>query len=177
MLKGIAHLHSYGVVHRDIKSANVMLGYIGDVKLIDFGLSCDEEKASTHMVGSPFWMSPEMILAKRHSYPADVWSFGVCCIEMRDKKPPDRNSRIRCMFNYATSGVIPVIDKRLKQKKISPEFHYFISICCKLEPTERPTPKQLLRESFLKSKFDKSAMSLLVREIFENNTGTEESEE
>ena len=47
------------------------------------------------MVGSPFWMPPEMIQCKPHGYAADIWSFAICLIEMADKRPPNRKARIK----------------------------------------------------------------------------------
>jgi p21-activated kinase 1 len=50
----------------------------GDIKLIDFGLICDvSKKESTHMVGSPFWMSPEMVNRCSHGCPVDIWCLGI----------------------------------------------------------------------------------------------------
>jgi serine/threonine protein kinase len=67
MLKGLKYLHAQGFVHRDLKSANVMMSIDGDIKLIDFGLCADvSEGERVQMLGSPFWMPPEMIHRKPH---------------------------------------------------------------------------------------------------------------
>ncbi len=88
MLFGIRHLHRNNLAHRDLKSANVMLTIDGQVKLIDFGLCCDmSEGEQEHMLGSPFWIPPEMVRREPHGMAADVWSFGICTLEVRERLP------------------------------------------------------------------------------------------
>ena len=73
ILRGIRYLHEKGYAHRDLKSANIMLSIFGDVKLIDFGLCIDVRTGPlTNMVGSPFWIPPEMVQRKDHGCPADI---------------------------------------------------------------------------------------------------------
>eukprot|EP00009_Paramoeba_aestuarina_P008863 CAMPEP_0201522044 /NCGR_PEP_ID=MMETSP0161_2-20130828/16424_1 /ASSEMBLY_ACC=CAM_ASM_000251 /TAXON_ID=180227 /ORGANISM="Neoparamoeba aestuarina, Strain SoJaBio B1-5/56/2" /LENGTH=383 /DNA_ID=CAMNT_0047920797 /DNA_START=81 /DNA_END=1229 /DNA_ORIENTATION=- len=75
ILKALDWLHSNGIVHRDLKSPNIMLDIEGSIKLIDFGLAAitqgDEELIQ--MCGSPYWLSPEMIRMDPHSCPTDIW--------------------------------------------------------------------------------------------------------
>jgi serine/threonine protein kinase len=70
VLQALHYLHSNKLVHRDLKSANVMMSVDGEIKLIDFGLCADiSEGERTQMVGSPFWMPPEMIRREPHGCP------------------------------------------------------------------------------------------------------------
>lgn len=70
VLKALDFLHNNKFVHRDLKSANVMMSVDGEIKLIDFGLCADvSEGERTQMVGSPFWMPPEMIRREPHGCP------------------------------------------------------------------------------------------------------------
>lgn len=91
VLTGMAFLHQKGVVHRDLKSDNILLSRNGKVKIADFGLSCrfayrDEEFEST--IGTCLWMSPEMIQCKPYTFRADIWSLGILFIELIDGEPP-----------------------------------------------------------------------------------------
>lgn len=89
ILKALLFLHSNQLVHRDIKCANVMIGSKGEVKLIDFGFCCSVAKGSVcGMVGSPFWMPPEMIKRQPYGLSADIWSFGICLMELANQYPP-----------------------------------------------------------------------------------------
>jgi len=162
MLKGIAYLHSKGFVHRDLKSGNVMMSVDGDLKLIDFGLCIDATRTTKHMVGSPFWIPPEMILRIPHGIEADIWSFAICLLEMINRKPPNRKSSIKAMFVTAT-GDPPTAES---PKDWSDNLHDFLSLCLKKNPAERATAEQLLQHPFLNITATKSTMKNILMNIF-----------
>jgi len=121
VLNALNFLHTSQMAHRDLKSANIMLTLAGGVKLIDFGLCSDISQGKVvHMVGSPFWMPPEMILRQPHGLPVDVWSFGVCLMEMANGHPPNRKSSIKAMFVAATTGYTSPLESE-KEMEISDE--------------------------------------------------------
>ena len=110
VLKGLAYLHKQGIVHRDIKGANILTTKNGIVKLTDFGVATrlenrknnnysatlqqqDQEKASSsNLVGTPYWMAPEVIQNIGHiSTSCDIWSLGCTVIELLTKSPPYQN--------------------------------------------------------------------------------------
>lgn len=89
-LDGLAYLHSKSYIHRDIKAGNILLTDSGNVKLADFGSASFVSPANS-FVGTPYWMSPEVILAMdegQYDTKVDIWSLGITCIELAERKPP-----------------------------------------------------------------------------------------
>eukprot|EP01104_Vermistella_antarctica_P012562 TRINITY_DN366_c0_g1_i1.p1 TRINITY_DN366_c0_g1~~TRINITY_DN366_c0_g1_i1.p1 ORF type:complete len:512 (-),score=108.28 TRINITY_DN366_c0_g1_i1:178-1713(-) len=96
LLQGLAFMHKINLVHRDVKSANVMMTVRGEIKLIDFGLCVDiTEGEQTSMCGSPFWMPPEMIRRQTHNAKADIWSLAICLLELANGRPPNSKSGVK----------------------------------------------------------------------------------
>jgi len=168
LLKALEFIHSRGHVHRDVKSDNCMMTTKGDVKLIDFGLCIDIEKEGTrtHLVGSPFWMSPEMILRKPHSYPTDIWSFAVCLLELANHHAPNKDSYIRAMFTVATIGLPSPLEMFENWSSV---FHDFLFQCLQQDPDARPTASQLLKHPFIELAATPQAMEALLSKVFVKN--------
>ena len=91
ILLGLQYLHDQGVIHRDIKGANILTTKDGKVKLADFGVStstlagADKE---AQVVGTPYWMAPEIIQLSGATPASDIWSLGCTVIELLEGKPP-----------------------------------------------------------------------------------------
>jgi len=167
VLMGLSFLHRSFLAHRDLKSANIMLTIHGDVKLIDFGLCSDISQGEVvHMVGSPAWMSPEMIKRQPHGLSTDVWSFGICCMEMANGYVPNRKSSIFAMFISASEGYPMPLEEPAKW---SEEFNHFITQCLKCNPTERFTVPQLLEHLFLAKSVSKEEMVNLLIDIYKKD--------
>ncbi|KYQ90593.1 putative protein serine/threonine kinase [Tieghemostelium lacteum] len=167
LLKGLQYLHENGMVHRDLKSANIMMSVEGKVKLIDFGLCEDVSTGSPcHMVGSPFWMPPEMILQKPHSTPVDIWSFAISLLEMANQRPPMMESAVKAMFTVATEGATGFDHPELW----SDVFKDFLSLCLKMEPSERATAVELLQHPFIKKADTRDNMENILKKIFLTNS-------
>lgn len=79
--QALHHLHSIGVVYRDLKPENCLLDKKGHLVLTDFGLSSQEEKCRS-ILGTPEYSAPEVLMGKEYSYEADWWSFGVMMYDM-----------------------------------------------------------------------------------------------
>lgn len=172
MLNALAFLHAHQLAHRDLKSANIMLDMTGGVKLIDFGLCSDISQGEVvHMVGSPFWMPPEMILRKPHGLMVDIWSFGICVMEMANGHPPNRKSvqnsvgvdtALKAMFVAATSGY----PEPLEEGHWSGEFKDFLVRCVQLNPSNRSDVPTLQKHPFLRKAFTRNDMAVLCNSLF-----------
>ncbi|KAI9007433.1 kinase-like domain-containing protein [Phycomyces nitens] len=84
----LEHLHSKGVLHRDLKCENLLLGWQGQVKLADFGLSARVSRPQRDRLGTSKWMAPEVIRQEHYNEKIDMWSLGITLIEMMDRVPP-----------------------------------------------------------------------------------------
>lgn len=91
----LAYLHSRHIIHRDIKSDNLLLSRNGDIKLGDFGYAAQltrERKKRNSKVGTVCWMAPEVIKGKdMYTEKVDVWSLGIMILEFVFGEPPHLN--------------------------------------------------------------------------------------
>jgi len=169
ILCGLKFLHDSMIAHRDMKSGNVVLGKDGAVKIIDFGLGSDISGGEiVHRVGSPFWLPPEMINHQPHGLPVDVWSFGICCMEIVNFHPPHHLFALKAMFTAAIEGY----PNPVEGDSWSAPVRDFIGRCVMKEPKDRWTVAQLLTHQVLELRADKAAMGSLFTKIFEGATST-----
>lgn len=89
VLYGLIYLHEQGVIHRDIKGANILTTKEGLVKLADFGVATKATGLDqSSVVGTPYWMAPEVIELSGATTASDIWSLGCTVIELIEGKPP-----------------------------------------------------------------------------------------
>ena len=87
VLEGLKYLHDQGVIHRDIKAANLLTDKQGTVKLADFGIA-STTNGTQDVAGSPYWMAPEIVELNGATTASDVWSLGATVIELCTGNPP-----------------------------------------------------------------------------------------
>ena len=155
VLEGLEYLHGQGIIHRDIKSANILVSQGGVIKLSDFGASkrarsvldnCKEELCKS-LKGSPYWMAPEVANRTGHSYPADVWSVGCLVIELVTGNAPwsSVSRSVKEILQLIVQGQRPPVPDG-----ISDDCKKFIEECLRVAPAERSTAGQMLNHEFLR---------------------------
>ncbi|XP_072288551.1 serine/threonine-protein kinase TAO3 isoform X1 [Eucyclogobius newberryi] len=147
-LLGLAYLHSHNMIHRDIKAGNILLTELGHVKLADFGSASIASPANS-FVGTPYWMAPEVILAMdegQYEGKVDIWSLGITCIELAERKPPLFNMNAMSALYHIAQNDSPT----LQSNEWSDHFRSFVDYCLLKIPQDRPSSGELLRHDFVR---------------------------
>ncbi|KAK4549607.1 hypothetical protein LTR36_004908 [Oleoguttula mirabilis] len=145
VLQGLLFLHDQGVIHRDIKGANILTTKDGLVKLADFGVATKQQGLSEgSVVGTPYWMAPEVIELSGASTASDIWSLGCTVIELLDGKPPyHKFAPMPALFRIVNDDHPPL------PEGVSPLVRDFLMQCFQKDPNLRVSAKKLLRHPWI----------------------------
>ncbi|KAG5417651.1 CDC15 [Candida metapsilosis] len=145
ILAGLNYLHEQGVVHRDVKAANVLLNDKGEVKLADFGVASKVNSEHFTVVGTPNWMAPETVLGGEGLCTAsDIWSLGATIIELFTTNPPYHE-----LNAMATLHAIGTDDHPPLPKNISPLARDFLLECFQKQANLRISASLLLKHKWV----------------------------
>ncbi|XP_037543868.1 serine/threonine-protein kinase TAO1 [Nematolebias whitei] len=160
-LQGLAYLHSHNMIHRDVKAGNILLTEPGQVKLADFGSASIASPANS-FVGTPYWMAPEVILAMdegQYDGKVDVWSLGITCIELAERKPPLFNMNAMSALYHIAQNESPT----LQSSEWTDYFRNFIDSCLQKNPQDRPHSDDMLGHAFLQRERPDSVLMDLIQ--------------
>ncbi|KAJ2525163.1 Protein kinase C signaling pathway involved MAPKK protein [Coemansia sp. RSA 2049] len=148
---GLVHLHSYRIIHRDVKPSNILVTGRGEIKLCDFGVSGElVDSIAQTFVGTSYYMAPERIQGDRYAVQSDIWSLGLTLIEVSQNQfpfPPPGHPQLSVieLLEYIIHMPVPEMDKL----KFSAECCDFVRTCLVKDPGGRPTPSMLLDHPFV----------------------------
>jgi len=161
-LRSLAYVHSLHRIHRDIKSDNILLSSSGHLKLADFGFAAQltRRKGQRHtVVGTPYWMAPELIRGHDYGTKVDIWSLGIMLIEMAEGEPPYMEfPPLRALFLITTKGIPPLKDSY----KWSREMNDFFGRCLDVNVNTRPEAAELLKHPFLRNACEPSGFKPII---------------
>uniref|UniRef100_A0A668V561 non-specific serine/threonine protein kinase n=1 Tax=Oreochromis aureus TaxID=47969 RepID=A0A668V561_OREAU len=180
VLRGLSHLHSHHVIHRDIKGQNVLLTENAEVKLVDFGVSAQLDKTigrRNTFIGTPYWMAPEVIACDEnpeatYDYRSDLWSLGITALEMAEGAPPLCDMHpMRALFLIPRNP-----PPKLKSKKWSKRFLTFVDSCLIKNHLHRPTTDVLLRHAFIKDLANERQVRIMLKDHLDRTRKKREKE-
>lgn len=163
VVAGLVAVHRLGVIHRDIKAANVLITNEGNVQLCDFGVAAQVTSNSlkrTTMAGTPYWMAPEVIrVGDQYNVKADIWSLGITIYEIATGNPPycDKDA------NWAMQMISKLTPPRLEGREYLPMLKECIALCLDESPEERALAEDLSKCKLVK--FYKNYSTSILKEV------------
>jgi mitogen-activated protein kinase kinase kinase len=156
ILEGLHYVHERGIVHRDIKGANVLVDNKGGIKISDFGISKKLEDNlmpgnrlhRPSLQGSVYWMAPEVVKQVAYTKKADIWSVGCLIVEMLTGEHPwAQLNQMQAIFKIGSFSAKPPIPS-----DISTDAQGFLDLCFELDHEIRPAAGDLLVHAWMKKK-------------------------
>jgi serine/threonine protein kinase len=170
---GLRAIHEAGIIHRDVKAANILVHEEGRLEICDFGvagvLQSQRDKRST-WIGTPHWMPPEMFAtrAEAHRYGSeiDVWAYGCTLFEFANGNPPNAGLRERMQIGRQLNRKTPQLDS----DKYSQGLKDLIAYALDSNPATRPTMEDILAHPYIantEEEYPTSSVSELVRNYYQ----------
>uniref|UniRef100_A0A7S3G4B8 non-specific serine/threonine protein kinase n=1 Tax=Palpitomonas bilix TaxID=652834 RepID=A0A7S3G4B8_9EUKA len=155
MCDGVKALHSWNIIHRDLKCANVFLDADGTIRLGDFGVSkvLSKEKWAKTQIGTPYYVSPEMWKNRPYDMKSDIWSLGCILYEMTALHPPFRANDVNSLARKAMGGMYPQIPYRY-----SSDLAATIKKLLDTNPSSRPNIDDVLGLPVIKKQRERMAL-------------------
>ncbi|KAJ0108537.1 hypothetical protein J7T55_002141 [Diaporthe amygdali] len=179
--EAVSWVHKAGIIHRDIKCANVLITEGGGVQLCDFGVSgvieTKFDKRST-FIGTPHWMAPELFdPSASYGVEVDIWAFGSMVFEIASGLPPNVMAGIDIT---QLGGYLKQNTPRLEGNKYSEKLKDLVSFCLVEDPAHRPTINDVQRHPYLhntSTTHPTSSLAMLVRafRVWESQGGSRKS--
>eukprot|EP00743_Colponemidia_sp_Colp-15_P005146 GILK01005539.1.p1 GENE.GILK01005539.1~~GILK01005539.1.p1 ORF type:complete len:649 (+),score=122.95 GILK01005539.1:53-1999(+) len=158
------HVHDRKVLHRDLKTQNIFLTSSNMIKLGDFGISRVLEQTKDFartLVGTPYYLSPEIIEEKPYSFKSDTWSLGIVLYEMATLKHPFDATSLHFLALKIVRGVYPPIPAHY-----SPQLRNLIDLMLSKDPDRRPSVNEILAMDFITERIEKFLSMTLINVEF-----------
>ena len=152
-LVALDHIHKAGIIHRDIKAANILVTRTGQPMLCDFGVAASFVHGGTRgkrttFIGTPYWMAPEVIAeGKAYDYKADIWSLGVTAYEIATGNPPHAEQDQQRVIAMIPKNKPP----RLPDGPYSAALREFVAGCLDEDPQARLSAEELARTKWIRA--------------------------
>ncbi|KAJ5380453.1 uncharacterized protein N7496_002881 [Penicillium cataractarum] len=170
---GLHAIHEAGIIHRDVKAANILIHEEGRLEICDFGvagvLQSQRDKRST-WIGTPHWMPPEMFSTRgeAHKYGSeiDVWAYGCTLFEFATGNPPNSGLRERMQIGRQLNRNTPKLDS----EDYSEGLKDLIAFALDSNPASRPTMADILAHPYIADtdeEYPTSSVSELVRNYYQ----------
>jgi len=167
-LSGLKYLHKSNIIHRDIKCSNILLNHHGAAKLADFGVSAQLAQTISRrntVIGSPYWMAPEVLQQNNYDQKADIWSMGITVIEMAEGRPPLSDLHPLRALLQIPSNPAPTLRDDDVDSSWSPQMRSFVERCLTKDPRQRATASELLKHPFLRNAGKRTVVQQLVSRV------------